>query len=121
MARILVIDDEAAIRQLIKRILARHGHELREAANGRDGVALFRAEPADLVITDLFMPEQDGIETIQQIRELAPATPVLAISGGGRQGTAEALVDAGLLGAQAVLEKPFSPDDLTVAIERLLA
>ena len=120
MARIIVIEDEPAIRRLVVRILGRSGHEVREAGNGRDGVALHRADPADLVITDLFMPEQDGIETIQQIREFAPRTPILAMSGGGTRGNTDSLSDAELLGAQAVLSKPFSPDDLDRAIASLL-
>ena len=120
MARIIVIEDEAAIRRLVTRILGRNGHEIREAANGRDGVALHRADPADLVITDLFMPEQDGIETIQQIREFAPATPILAMSGGGARGSTDTLADAELLGAHAVLQKPFSPEELEREVAALL-
>lgn len=120
MARIIVIEDEAAIRRLVLRILSRDGHDVREASNGRDGVAMHRADPADLVITDLFMPEQDGIETIRQLREFAPDTPILAMSGGGSRGMIDVLADAEQLGAQAVLQKPFSPDELAAAVTRLL-
>ena len=120
MARIIVIEDEAAIRRLVVRILSRGGHETREASNGRDGVALHRADAADLVITDLFMPEQDGIETIQQIREFAPETPIIAMSGGGSRGNTDSLSDAELLGAQMVLQKPFSPEQLENAVKALL-
>ena len=120
MARIIVIEDEPAIRRLVVRILGRAGHEVREAGNGRDGVALHRTDPADLVITDLFMPEQDGIETIQQIREFAPGTPIIAMSGGGSRGNTDSLADAELLGAEAVLPKPFSPEDLERAVAGLL-
>ena len=120
VADIIVIEDEAAIRRLVVRILGRSGHVVREAANGRDGVALHREQPADLVITDLFMPEQDGIETIQQIREFAPDTPILAMSGGGSRGNTDSLEDAELFGADAVLMKPFSPEDLDQAIAGLL-
>ena len=100
--------------------LHRSGHDVREAANGRDGVALHRERPADLVITDLFMPEQDGIETIQQIREFAPETPLLAMSGGGSRGNTDSLEDAELFGADAVLMKPFSPEDLDAAVAKVL-
>jgi DNA-binding response OmpR family regulator len=120
MANIIVIEDEAAIRRLVARILGRSGHEVREASNGRDGVALHRAQPADLVITDLFMPEQDGIETIQQIREFAPETPILAMSGGGSRGNTDSLEDAELFGADAVMMKPFSPEELDQAVAGLL-
>jgi DNA-binding NarL/FixJ family response regulator len=94
---------------------------VREAANGRDGVKLHRSDPADMVITDLFMPEQDGIETIQQIREFAPETPILAMSGGGSRGQTDSLADAALFGAHGVLQKPFSPEDLEKAVGALLA
>lgn len=120
MANVIVIEDEASIRRLVTRILGRSGHEVREAANGRDGVALHRAEPADVVITDMFMPEQDGIETIQQIREFAPTTPILAMSGGGSRGNTDALGDAELLGADRILMKPFSPEELEQAVAELL-
>lgn len=120
MARIILIEDEAAIRRLVSRILTRSGHEIREAPNGREGVALHRADPADLVITDLFMPEQDGIETIRQIRAFAPDTPILAMSGGGSRSSTDILGDAGAFGADAVLQKPFSPDELERAIAGLV-
>ncbi|HUF14167.1 MAG TPA: response regulator [Longimicrobiales bacterium] len=120
MARIIVIEDEAAIRRLINRILARSGHEVREAKNGRDGVALHRDDPADLVITDVFMPEQDGIETIRQIREFAPDTPIIAMSGGGARGGGDSLESAQAIGAQAVMQKPFSPDELERVVRALL-
>lgn len=120
MARIIVIEDEAAIRRLVSRILARSGHEVREADNGRDGVALHRAEAADLVITDVFMPGQDGIETIRQIREFAPDTPIIAMSGGGARGGVDSLEGAEAIGAQAVMQKPFSPDELEEAVFSLL-
>ena len=120
MARIIVIEDEAAIRRLVTRILARSGHEVREAENGRDGVALHRAEPADLVITDVFMPEQDGIETIRQIREFAPDTPIIAMSGGGARGSVDSLEGAEAIGAQTVMQKPFSPGELEQAVAGFL-
>lgn len=121
MANIIVIDDESAIRTLVARILERAGHEVRTASNGVEGVAFHRAAAADVVVTDLFMPEQDGIETIQQIREFGPDTPILAMSGGGSRGHTDALDDAELFGADAVLMKPFTPDELQEAVRGLLA
>ena len=120
MARIIVVDDEPSIRTLVARILARAQHDVREAANGLEGVAAHRADPADLVITDLYMPEQDGIETIRQIREFSPDTRILAMSGGGAGGSTDALIDAGLFGADVVLQKPFTPQELERAVERLV-
>lgn len=120
MARIIVVEDEAAIRRLVSRILTRGGHEVREAENGRDGVALHRADAADLVITDVFMPEQDGIETIRKIREFDPSTPIVAMSGGGSRSSTDTLDDAGHFGAQAILQKPFSPQQLEQVVAELL-
>ena|SRR5947208_16513251 len=83
MAEILVIDDEPRMRRLIARILNGAGHEVHEAGNGRDGIALFhRVHPA-FVITDIVMPDMEGIEMIRELRRQAPTIPILAISGGG--------------------------------------
>jgi CheY-like chemotaxis protein len=118
MAVILVIDDEAPMRRLIGRVLTPHGHVVHEAANGRLGIEMFhRLQPA-LVISDIVMPESEGIETIQQIRSEAPEVPILAISGGSNQSLY--LRAATSLGATASLEKPFEPDDLVAAVEKLL-
>ena len=119
MARILLIEDEEGVRGTVRLILESDGHGVREAGDGGQGVALFEEHTFDLVITDLYMPGKEGIETIQDIRALSPAVPILAISGGGwRQG--DALVDARLLGAAATLTKPFSAGDLRRAVNELL-
>lgn len=119
MARILLIEDEEGVRGTVRLILESDGHTVREAGDGVQGVALFEGQPFDLVITDLYMPGKEGIETIQDIRASSRAVPILAISGGGwMQG--DALVDARLLGAAATLTKPFSAGDLRRAVSDLL-
>ena len=117
MAEILVIDDEPQMRRLIARILTGAGHGVHEAENGRDGIGLFhRVHPA-LVITDIVMPDMEGIEMIRELRQEAPTIPILAISGGG---PAVYLRAATGLGATAALAKPFSTDELLEAVGNLL-
>ena len=121
MATVLLIDDDDALRGTMRRILERAGHEVLEAADGREGVALFRRRGADVVVTDLIMPEQEGIETILQLKEEFPSARVLAVSGGGVVGPGGPLGDAALFGADATLAKPFGVADFQSAVERLLA
>jgi DNA-binding NtrC family response regulator len=117
MAEILVIDDEPHMRRLIARILNGSGHTVHQANNGRDGIGLFhRVHPA-LVITDIVMPDMEGIEMIRELHREAPTIPILAISGGG---PAVYLQAATGLGATAALAKPFGAAELLSVVERLL-
>jgi CheY-like chemotaxis protein len=84
VARILVIDDDPAVRLSAKLALEDAGHRVEEAVNGEEGLKRMRANPADLVISDIFMPEKEGLETIDEIRRNHPQTRIIAISGGGR-------------------------------------
>jgi len=120
MASILVIEDDSAMREAIRLMLLQRGHEIHTAAEG--GVALMRLDTTeiDLVITDMLMPGQEGVETIRSLRRRAPTLPILAISGGGNTGFREALEAARLLGANETLSKPFAMRDLSHAVERLL-
>jgi DNA-binding response OmpR family regulator len=121
MALILVIDDDQPLRALVREVLERMGHAVEEAEHGEIGIRLFRANPADLVITDLIMPEKEGIETIQQLREEFPEVRILAISGGSKQmAAAGPLEDARMLGADDTLEKPFGIQDLRATVSRIL-
>src|SRR5579872_2372438 len=103
MAAILLIDDERQMRRLISRILTGAGHAVHEAANGRLGIELFRQVRPALVITDIVMPDMEGIETIRALRADAPSLPILAISGGSHPVYLRAATE---LGAMAALEKP---------------
>lgn len=120
MASVLIIDDDASIRRVLRTVLERGGHRVDEAVNGAEGMQRYRTAPADLVITDVFMPDQDGIETIQQLREEFPAARILAISGGSLGGTSGTLTDALLLGADATLAKPFTIEQFTRTIAGML-
>ncbi|HCS12689.1 MAG: response regulator [Zetaproteobacteria bacterium CG06_land_8_20_14_3_00_59_53] len=121
MARILIIDDEELFRQMLKQMLESAGHEVAEAADGEQGLTLFREQPADLVITDIFMPEKEGIATIHELKEEFPALKLIAVTGGGykRRGF-EYLEFAEKIGADRVLHKPFERQELLDAVEVLL-
>ena len=116
MARILLIDDEAAFRQVTRQMLEQAGYEVLEAKDGKDGVSVYRTERPDLVITDLIMPEQEGIETIIELRQEDPEARIIAISGGGRITATDFLSIARKFGARHILAKPFRRDQLLEAI-----
>lgn len=121
MALILVIEDEAQVSALIVRVLAQAGHTVAESRDGNEGLARIGAEEPDLVITDLLMPNRDGLETIMQIKRERPRIKVLAISGGDSFVGHSYLEVAKTLGADEVLRKPFRRAALLEAVERLLA
>ncbi len=121
MARILVIDDEEMVRDTIRRALEKDGHSVGEAVDGEQGVRLFEEKEPDLVITDILMPNKEGIETIQEIRKLQPDALIIAISGGGQMNDMSFLLPAKIFGAISVLEKPFSLGDLKQAVDDALA
>jgi CheY-like chemotaxis protein len=119
MADILVIEDDQQMRRLINRILRNGGHTVREAENGRLGIAEFQRQRPALVISDLLMPDMEGIETIRALRgEVGEdEVPIIAISGGSDPIYLQA---AGKLGATATLRKPFSADELLQLVDGLL-
>jgi len=120
MARILIIEDEIQLGGALRHMLERAGYEVVEARNGREGVHHFRAMPPDLVITDILMPEQEGLETIRALRQTCPAIKIIAISGGGQKRTLNFLFVAEKLGAQRTLWKPFRRQELLEAVRELL-
>ena len=120
MPSVLVIDDDPCIRAVITSTFRRMGYEVRSAENGLMGTVLFEITPADLVITDIFMPEMDGIETIAALRRHAPVPAIIAISGGGAMCGTETLSAAKLLGADAVMSKPLSMSALLHVAGELL-
>ncbi len=120
MARILVIDDEASIRDLITDILEEEGHEVLAAEDGRQGLSLFRQEPFELVITDMVMPEQSGINTIMELVRDYPEVKIIAISGGGAIEPERYLSIAKIIGAESILYKPFTADELLDVIGDIL-
>lgn len=115
MGRILVIDDDADVRTMIERVLTRAGHNVAVAMDGLEGASRHHREAADLVITDLYMPGQDGIEILTQFRKVSPHVPMIAISG-----NSDMLIVAQKLGAVATLKKPFAADQLLMAVKEAL-
>ena len=120
MARVLVIDDDEEMRRAMCEVLSRAGYVTVEAADGRAGLTRNREHPADVVITDIFMPEKEGIETILAIRHEFPEARIIAISGGGDGSRFSYLSYARELGATRTLAKPFSTSELLGAIEEIL-
>jgi CheY-like chemotaxis protein len=120
MAEILIIDDEPGVLRILRKILEKAGHSVREAPDGEVALRDFEGKPADLVITDIFMPSMDGIEFLVNIRSTFPDARVLAMSGGGLLSRDQALGDASLLGADQILQKPFTKDEVLSAVDRTL-
>jgi CheY-like chemotaxis protein len=121
MADILIIDDEPGVLRILRKILESAGHSVTEAPDGEVALRTFEGKPADLVITDIFMPAMDGIEFLVTIRKTFPDAKVLAMSGGGLLSRDQALGDASLLGADQILRKPFSREEVLEAVDRILA
>jgi DNA-binding NtrC family response regulator len=121
MAVILVIDDDAQIRLLLRRILEKEGHQVYEAADGTSGMSQLKRIDMDLVITDIIMPEKEGLETILDIRHEFPDMKIIAISGGGKIGLPDFLPAAKKFGAHHTLPKPFGTNELMEAVNNLLA
>jgi len=122
MAHILIIDDDDALRQIVKAALEADGHSTVSAGDGVEGVSQFRDGCFDLVMSDVFMPNQDGIQTISEIRESDLAVPIIVVSAGASfVNSSDILADAAALGANEVLCKPFSIAELRAVVSRLLA
>lgn len=121
MSTILVIDDDASIRGVLKRFLEGHGYAVSVAANGKEGLHQLEINMPELVITDIMMPEADGLEVLMAMREMEQKPPIIAISGGMRAAPMDFLPLAGKLGACKVLYKPVDLDHLLDAVRAALA
>ena len=119
MVKVLVIEDEKAVRKLVGRMLESRDHTMIEASDGVQGLQAFQAEKPDVVVTDIIMPNADGLEVIRKIMEWEPEAKIIAISGGGRVEERTYLNYAKKFGARAILAKPFEPDELLSLIESL--
>ncbi len=118
--KILVIDDDDILRCLIGEPLRDAGHQVSVATNGVDGMRLLSKERPDIVITDILMPDQDGLGLIMAVRREWPTAKIIAISGGGAFGSLDLLVTASRLGADATLAKPIMPEELLDSVNRLV-
>jgi CheY-like chemotaxis protein len=120
MGAILVVDDDVQVLEVISHILRLEGHEVTTARDGREAINIFKSGRFDLVITDLIMPEREGIETIAELKACSRMVPVIAMSGGGRVGPTDYLETAQFIGANATLAKPFARGELVRLVNLLL-
>ena len=117
--KVLVIEDNYDISALIRRFLETSGHEVLEAHNGEAGLRTFEESSPDLVITDIIMPDRDGLEIIQEVRKQKPRTKIIAMSGGGKYLTMDFLTVAQRLGADRSLQKPIDFELLVDTVNEL--
>jgi DNA-binding response OmpR family regulator len=120
MARILVIEDDSMLRNMMRQMLEHEGYEVLVAEDGIEAGKLYKKNEVDLVITDVLMPEKDGLEVIMEIRAKMPQVKIIAISGGGRISHTDYLVAARRLGAHRTLSKPFIRQELLDTLHELL-
>lgn len=122
MAHILVVDDEEHLRTIFEQYLTHDGHTVSTADNGQNAIKLFKNNHFDLVITDIVMPEQDGLGLLNELRKLADAPPVIVISGGSlRLDSHHLLTLAKVMKAHATLTKPVSYEQMHAAVDAILA
>ncbi len=120
MARVLVVDDDEQLLSMIRTMLERDGHQVLDAMDGIQGMKMFRGNPVDLVITDIIMPEMEGLEMIMGLKREFPDVKIIAISGGARNEPGDYLKMAGLLGADRTLVKPFNRVELLMTVKELV-
>jgi two-component system, chemotaxis family, chemotaxis protein CheY len=120
MPKILVIDDDDIVRETIVEILKDGGYKVVSAEDGKRGMIAFRDEHPDLVVTDIIMPQQGGIQTISEIRHVRPDAKIIAVSGGGRASSNDLLHVARQIGAADTIAKPFDPDELLSLVKACL-
>ncbi len=120
MQRILIIDDEPHILLMLKKMLERTGYEIDLASNGKEGLDLFTRKPSDLVITDIIMPEKEGLETIREMKRMPPELKIIAMSGGGKISAENYLETAKIFGASRIIEKPFTQQHMEPTVNQLL-
>jgi CheY-like chemotaxis protein len=119
MREVLIADDDAGLRHSLKMVLEAAGYRVRVAAHGGEAFSLQSDAPADILITDIFMPENDGFEAIDRFRQNFPATKIVVMSGDARRAKLEYLPVAALIGVDATLKKPFKTQELLQTLQSL--
>lgn len=119
-SRILIIDDDVVTREILNELLETEGYLPANAGNGKIGLKLHKKKPFDLIITDIIMPEMEGLETIREIRDISPRVKIIAISGGGRIDPSDYLSMAKKLGAHLTFHKPLEPEKIVKGVRELL-
>lgn len=121
MPRVLLIDDEDQLRRMLRQVLEQEGYEVIEARDGAEGIKNFCTSPVDLLITDILMPEREGLELIRELRREYPSLKIIAISGGGQMGKFNFLDVAKIFGAQRIFQKPFPLQEFLQGVREVLA
>lgn len=121
MPGVLIVEDDVELREMLKLSLTRRNFIVLEAENGKEAITHFKPSLTDVVITDLIMPEEDGLKVIMTLRNLKPSLKIIAMSGGGKAGPGSYLNLAQALGADAIFSKPFSTGEMVKNIEKLLS
>lgn len=119
--RILIVDDESVFRELIQSFLQARGHQVHTESNGKAAARWLASHDVDVVVTDICMPESDGMELMMELRRRGTGVPVIVMSGGVLGEVALVLRTAALLGARRALAKPFALEELAAAVEHELA
>jgi len=121
MAMILIMDDEAQVRKMLKKVLEKNGYDVIEAVNGNQGIKLYEQLLPDLIITDLIMPEKEGLESIRELKKINPDVKIIAMSGGGIADPKVYLNLATKLGAVHTFAKPVENEILVSTIKELIS
>lgn len=120
MSKVLVIDDEVSLQKVCSAVLKKAGHQVFCASDGREGMRLANDAPVDVVVTDILMPGQEGLETIASLMQAHPRVPIIAMSGGGTFAAEECLAMSQGLGVASVLRKPFTAEELLDVVNAAL-
>lgn len=119
--KLLLVEDDDLLRDMLRIMLEKMAHQVAVARNGADALEQCRLEPPDVVLTDIIMPEKEGLETIRELRRDYPEVKIIAMSGGGRVSAVDYLKIAKQMGAAVTLDKPFSGEALAAALASLAA
>ena len=120
MADVLIVDDDPQVRRTFRRLLESGGHSVEEAANGKEAFRALETQAFDVVLSDIYMPEMDGVEFLIRLHDTHPGMRLIATSGGGYRDKEDLLDDAQALGAFRTLPKPVDREDLLEAVEAAL-
>ncbi|MFN8241093.1 MAG: response regulator [Bacteroidales bacterium] len=120
MSGILLVEDNTELREMLREALSKRKYSIFEACDGRDAINKFKPQLMDIVVTDLIMPEEDGLKVIMKVKEIKPEIKIIAISGGGKAGPGSYLNLARVLGADETFSKPFSLSSLVSKVDELM-
>ena len=118
--KVLIVDDSLSVRVMLREILEMNGYDVLEASNGEEGMRTFKQHPIDLVITDIVMPDKEGLDVVRELKQISTHVKIIAISGGGLVSPENYLRLAKAFGAHETFIKPFHPDAILKSVQQLL-